>query len=120
VQYRPTASELLATIADLLDDELLPALPPELQHKARVAGNVARILDREWQLDGPARARERERLAGLLGHDDELEALEAELTAQLRAGADPSFEAAAWRVLVDVARDDLAIAKPGHDAWEGA
>jgi hypothetical protein len=120
VQYRPTASELLATIAVLLDDELLPALPPELQHKARVAGNLARILEREWQLGGSSQVRERERLAALLGHDRDLAALEAEMTARLRAGTDAAFEAAAWQVLVDVARHDLAIAKPGHDAWEGA
>jgi len=120
VQYRPTAGELLTTIGDLLDAELLPALAPELQHKARVAANLTRILDREWRLDGDARQRERERLGALLGHDGELGELTTELTARLRAGADPAFEAAAWDVLVAVGRDDLAIAKPGHDAWEGA
>jgi len=119
MQYRPSAGELLATIGDLLDDELLPALPAELQHKARVAANVARILEREWRLDAAARRREGERLAELLGHDGELVDLAAELTARLRVGADPAFEAAAWEVLVAVGRDDLAIAKPGHDGWEG-
>jgi hypothetical protein len=118
MQYRPTAEELLATIGDLLDDELLPALPPALQHKARVAANVARILEREWALDAGARQREHDRLAVLLGHHGSLEELDAELTARLRAGASPAFEAAAWEVLVAVGRDDLAIAKPGHDAWE--
>jgi hypothetical protein len=24
-----------------------------------------------------------------------------------------------WRVLIEGVRDDLAIAKPGHDAWDG-
>ena len=120
VQYRPTAGELLITIGDLLDDELLPALPPELQHKARVAANLTRILEREWRLDGEARRRERERLVALLGHEGELDTLAAELSARLRAGADPAFEAAAWDALVAVGRYDLAIAKPGHDAWEGA
>ena len=47
-------------------------------------------------------------------------ALNTELVATLRAGADPEFERAAWEVLVAVGRDDLAIAKPGHDGWEGA
>ena len=120
MQYRPTAGELLTTIGDLLDDELLPALPPELQHKARVAANLTRILEREWRLDAEARRRERDRLAALLGHDGDLDALAAELSARLRAGDEAAFEAAAWDVLVAVARDDLAIAKPGHDAWAGA
>ncbi len=119
MQYRPTARELLATIGDLLDDEFLPALPPELQHKARVAANLARILEREWLLDAGARRREHDRLAVLLGRHGTLEELAAELTVRLRAGADPAFETAAWEVLVAVGRDDLAIAKPGHDAWEG-
>jgi hypothetical protein len=119
VQYRPTASELLSTLGDLLDDELLPALPVELQHKARVAANLARILERENELAPASLRRERELLAGLLGHDGEVGELAAELASRLRAGGDAEFEAAAWEVLVAVGRDDLAIAKPGHDAWEG-
>ncbi len=121
MQYRPTASELLATMADLIEDELLVALPAALQHKARVAGNLARILEREERLAPAARQREHDLLAGLLGHDGGLDELRAELTARLRAGtdADADFERSAWEVLVAVARDDLAIAKPGHDSWEG-
>ena len=120
MQYRPTASELLATIADLLETELLPALPESLQHKARVAANLARILEREERLAPDARQRERDRLGALLGHDGEAAELSAELAARLRAGSDPGFERAAWAVLVAVAHDDLAIAKPGHDRWEGS
>jgi hypothetical protein len=119
MQYRPAAGELLSTIGDVLDDELRPALPIELQHKARVAANVARILERELGLAPQAAQRERERLAGILGHDGDVVALAAELAARLRAGDDPAFEVAAWELLVDVSRGDLAIAKPGHDAWEG-
>jgi hypothetical protein len=120
LQYRPTAAELLSTIADLLDHELLPALPAELQHKARVAANLARILEREEVLGADAEGRERARLTELLGHDGDALALNTELVDRLRAGADPAFERAAWEALVAVGRDDLAIAKPGHDGWEGA
>jgi hypothetical protein len=120
LQYRPTAGELLATIADLLDQELLPALPPDLQHKARVAANLARILEREQRLGPEGESRERALLSELLGHDADALTLNTELVATLRAGADPDFERAAWEVLVAVGRDDLAIAKPGHDGWEGA
>ena len=80
MQYRPTAGELLATIADLLDQELLPALPPDLQHKARVAANLARILEREQRLGPEGESRERALLSGLLGHDGDA------LGAQHRAG----------------------------------
>jgi Domain of unknown function (DUF6285) len=119
VQYRPTTAELLGAIADLLDDEVLPAVPAAVQHKVRVAGNLARILQREAEFGPGALDRERDLLAGLLGHAGELNALRAELTDRLRAGEEQLFEDEAWQTLVAVAHDDLAIAKPGHDSWEG-
>ena len=54
MQYVPTAANFLETMADLLDNELLPALPPSLQHKARVAANVCRILERQNELEPAA------------------------------------------------------------------
>jgi len=100
VQNRPTAAELLESLAELLEDTLLPALPPDLQHRARVGANLARILGREVEL-GPAAA-----------------AREAELSAAVSAGEVDDDEAL-WRALTDVVRADLAIAKPGYDSWEG-
>jgi len=113
VQYRPTTAELLQSIGDLLNGEVLRSAPLALQHQVRVAGNLVGIL-------GPAaEGRERKRLAALVGHDGEVTDLSAELAGRLRTGDDPEFEHQAWQVLVDIARDDLAIAKPGHDSWEG-
>jgi hypothetical protein len=119
MQYVPTAANLLATMADLLDDELLPALPPSLQHKARVAANLCRILEREEELEADAARREHELLVRLLGQDGNSAALSGELARRLRASSDPEFDRAAWDVIVAILRDDLAIAKPGHDGWEG-
>lgn len=97
MQYRPSAAELLQALAELLETTLLPALPPALQHRARVGANVARIVGRECELGGAAALREHE----------------------LPAGADGGDELARWRALVEVVRADLAIAKPGYDRWEG-
>jgi hypothetical protein len=119
VQYRPTASELLGDIATLLADEVLPAAPPELQHKVRVAANLARILEREERLAPGLDARERELLTALVGHDGELGDLRAELVERLGGDVDDAFERAAWEALVEVTRGDLSIAKPGYDGWEG-
>src|SRR4051794_39155259 len=119
MQYIPTTSNLLTTMADLLDNELLPALPPSLQHKARVAANVCRILERQNELGPAAMQREHDRLAQLLGHDGDRVDLSAELTNKLRSSSDTDFDAAAWEAIVAIVRDDLAIAKPGHDGWEG-
>jgi Domain of unknown function (DUF6285) len=118
VQYRPTTAELLGAIADLLDDEVLPAVPAAVQHKVRVAGNLARILQREAVLGPRALERERHLLEDLLGPVGELDELRAELASRLRAGEQESFERDAWQTLLAVARDDLAIVKPGHDSWE--
>jgi hypothetical protein len=119
VQYRPTTAELLQSIGDLLNGEVLGSAPPALQHQVRVAGSLVGILEREATLGPTAERRERKRLAALLGHDGEVTHLSAELAGRLRTGEGPAFEQQAWQLLVNIARDDLAIAKPGHDSWEG-
>lgn len=122
MQYQPSADELLAAIAELLEDELLPALPDALKHKCRVAANLARILERQERLGPDAAARERERLRALVGTADDASdsfELSRRLAGRLRADDDPDLQPRAWDALVAIARDDLAIAKPGHDAWEG-
>src|SRR4051812_13492756 len=111
MQYVPTAANLLATMADLIDDELLPALPSSLQHKARVAANVCRILERQDELEPAAKQRELELLAGVLGHSGDRVALSAELTNRLRSSSDPELDRRAWEAIVAIVRDDLAIAK---------
>ena len=97
MQNRPSAAELLDSLAELLDQTLLPELPPELQHRARVGANLARIQRREVELAPAADRRE----------------------ADLRAAGPDGDEQALWEALVEVVRGDLAIAKPGHDGWEG-
>src|ERR1700755_2585000 len=119
MQYVPTAANFLATMADLLDNELLPALPPSLQHQARGAPTVGRILERQNELEPAAMQREHDRLTALLGHDGERVELSAELTNKLRSSSDSAFDAESWEAIVAIVRDDLAIAKPGHDRWEG-
>src|SRR5258708_34279241 len=69
-QDRPTASELLAAIADFLREEATPVLDradPRLGFQMRVAVNSLAILEREARLGPAADAREHERLAKLLG-----------------------------------------------------
>ncbi len=122
MQDRPTAQELLRTIGDLLQGEVLRATEGALQHQVRVAGNLCRILERELALGPELDAREVELLAGLLGEDaagrDAL-ALGAQLVERLRAD-DPELETRAWPALVEIVRGKLAIAKPGHDAYDFA
>jgi hypothetical protein len=121
MQDRPTASELLATIADLLEGDALAATSGPLQHQIRVAGNLCRILEREARLGAAQDAREVQLLADVLGEPaggrDAL-ALSSALSARLGAGADPALERRAWNALVEIVRGKLAVAKPGHDDFD--
>ena len=118
MQFPPDAAELLAAIGRLLDDKVLDAVPPDLQHQVRVAGHLAHLVEREVRLGPDHASRERQLLTDLLGVD--VADPQAALAGRLRATDDAAFEAAAWSALVAITRQDLAVAKPGHDAWEGA
>jgi hypothetical protein len=122
VQQPPTAAELLSTVVEVLTDEVVPALTGPVQHHARVAANLVAIVERELRLGGDAATRERAAIAALL--DDgtsDVATLRARLAAALRSGMadDETADETVWRTLMAVVRDDLSIAKPGHDAWDG-
>ena len=114
-QDRPTAAELLAAIADFLRQEATPALDkadPRLGFQMRVAANSLAILEREARLGPAADARERERLATLLGHDGTLAELNAELARQLREGKRDERDAQLMAHLEATVADKIAIANP--------
>jgi hypothetical protein len=117
MKFRPTDQELLGDIAALLEDQVMSAVGPELRHQVRVAANLARIMQRGAELEQAAIERERAALAQLLDQDGTLTELQAALDERIRCASED--DAAVWEVLVAIARDDLAIAKPGYDAWEG-
>ena len=133
MQQPPTAAELLAIVGEVLADEVVPVLTGPVQHHARVAANLVAIVERELRLGGDAARRERVAIAALLGVDvgvdvgvdddraGDLAALRGRLAAELRRGMadDDTSNERVWHMLMAVARDDLAIAKPGHDAWDG-
>lgn len=127
MQDRPSAAELLATVGDFVEHELMPALDGPLKYRSRVALNLCRILERESLQGEAALAAERDRLTALLGESApagtlaaQALALNASLAQQLRDGVgDEAFEAQAWEVLMANTRDKLAIVKPGHDSYDG-
>ncbi len=114
-QDRPTASELVAAIADFLREEAIPALDktePRLGFQMRVAVNSLAILEREARLGPAADAREHERLVGLLGRDGTIAELNRELARQLRSGQRDERDAALMAHLEATIADKIAIANP--------
>lgn len=119
-QFLPDAPELLAAIRTLLHDHVLPAVPADLQHRVRVAANLAGILEREARSGRGLEARERDLIGDVVGRDLALDDdAPAQLDEHLRGGVDDAEADRIWQVLVAICRDDLAVCKPGHDAYEG-
>lgn len=121
MQDRPTASELLATIAELLEGAALEATSGGLKHQVRVAGNLCRILEREAALGPAQEAHETQLLASVLGetaNGRDARALSAALVARLEASHDAALEQRAVPALLEIVRGKLAIAKPGHDEYD--
>jgi hypothetical protein len=104
----PTAAELVNALRGFLSDDVMPGTSGALSFHARVAANVAGIVERELELGPAAAAAHRERLATLGFADD------AELARAIRAGEldDRTQELAA--ALLATAVDDLKIANPRH------
>jgi hypothetical protein len=133
VQPRPTAAELLATVAEVIERDIVPALEGPVQHHARVAASLVAIVERELRLGPSATSAELGAIQRLLSGPDPtggwsdpagnatLADARAHLASALRAGLadDPAMAREVWTALMEIARDDLAICKPGHDSWEG-
>ncbi len=100
MQDRPTAQELVETVARFLSDELAPVqTDPRLRFRVLIAANVLSIVGRELAAGDPPLLAEWQGLAALLGQDfnavpprsAELQAAitaaNKELCARIRAGA---------------------------------
>jgi len=107
---RPTAAELVAAVADFLENDVREALQPDgrladagqVSFHARVAANVLRTVERELTDDRAA--------PDLLGYGDE-----AALAAAIRAGELDGRAGEVLPCLRAVVRHRLAVAHPGYD-----
>lgn len=105
---RPTAAELLESVREFLEGDVLDATAGRVRFHTRVAINVVGMVERELEL-GPAQAvAHAERLAGLGYSSDD------ELAAAIRAGdLDDRYgevKAAVWASVTD----KLAVANPSY------
>lgn len=110
-QGRPTAAELIAAVAEFLENDVRHATTGQINFHARVAANALRMVERELLAESESDCR-----AALaeLGFDDE-----AGLAGAIRAGGlhgrPESQVVGCLRTLV---RHRLAVAHPGYERTE--
>jgi Domain of unknown function (DUF6285) len=104
----PTAAELVEALREFLSDDVMPGTSGALSFHARVAANVAGIVERELALGPAAAAAHRERLMALGFADD------AALARAIRAGDMDDRTQELVAALLATAIDDLQIANPRH------
>jgi Domain of unknown function (DUF6285) len=104
----PSVEQLLESVREWLERDVVRSTDGRLRFHARVAVNVLAIVERELVL-GPAQAAAHAERLGALGVADE-----AELAARIRSGALDDrmgeVKAAVWATV----RDKLAVVHPGY------
>ena len=111
---RPTARELIETVREFLHDKALPAVSGHMAFQVRVAASLLAVAERE--LDSRAQMNDRTcaRLSAMLGHEGELDDLEAELVERIRTDDLGPQRRDVFRHLWATAEDKLRIANPNY------
>jgi hypothetical protein len=116
MQNRPSAPELLDSVAEYLFAELRPEVPREQRFKVLVAANVCAVVARELRAGEEPDREDLELFNELLGEKSEdVHAAAAELSKRIRSGElDDRIDELIPR-LEEHLRRKLAIARPGYD-----
>jgi hypothetical protein len=117
MQDRPTAPELLESVAEYLFAELRAEVAREQRFKVLVAANVCAVVAREIRAGLEPGKADLALFNELIGDQiDDVRAAAAELARRLRAGElDDRLDELAPR-LEEHVRRKLEIARPGYDA----
>jgi Domain of unknown function (DUF6285) len=115
MQDRPTAPELLESVAEYLFGELRPEVPREQRFKVLVAANVCAVVAREIRAGDEPDEADLALFSELLGEEvSDAHTAAAELSRRLRMGElDDRIEELAPRLEQHVRRK-LDIARPGY------
>ena len=116
MQDRPTAPELLDSVAEYLFGELRPEVSREQRFKVLVAANVCAVVARELRTGDQPDAEDLQLFSELLGERiEDVHSAATELSRRLRAGEfDDRIDELAPR-LEEHVRRKLEIARPGYD-----
>jgi hypothetical protein len=104
----PTAAELLESVREWLDRDVIPSTDGRLRFHARVAANVLGMVEREIELGPGQDLTHRERLSHLGVTDD------AELAAAIRRGEFVDRGVELRTALTESVLDKLAVANPSY------
>jgi len=107
-------TEELAESVRLWIDEIRPTLDPRNAFLARVAANAMATIARELTQGPAAEAAAVAGMAGVLGHDGEFAALNAELCERIRSGELTRETPGLLAALTVMARDQIAIDQPSY------
>jgi hypothetical protein len=119
-QDRPTAAELVESVREFLERDVMSATEGRVQFHTRVAVNALAMIERELTLGPGFGDAERARAEALLGHDGEPVALEREIAGRIRDGSlDSQLDAVRAHVRQTV-REKLLVANPGYLPSDGA
>jgi Domain of unknown function (DUF6285) len=115
MQDRPTAAELLDSVAEYLFAELRPEVPREQRFKVLVAANVCAVVAREIRAGEDPDREDLALFGDLLGKDvDDVHVAASELAQRLRSGElDDRIEELAPR-LEEHVRRKLEVARPDY------
>ena len=113
----PAATELLASVSSFLRDELLPSLRGAYAFNLRVSINAIELVRREIERGADTAARERSRLAGLLGGDSGLDAMRSALCRKIASGEFTLEQSSLREHLRATAMERMAIDQPSYSAY---
>jgi hypothetical protein len=104
----PTAAELLESVREWLDRDVIPSTEGRLRFHARVASNVLGMVEREIELGPDQDLAHQKRLERLGVADD------AELATTIRSGEFSDRAVELRSALTESVLDKLAVANPSY------
>lgn len=104
----PSAAQLVESVREWLERDVMPGTTGRLQFHARVAANVLAMVERELALGEQQAAAHADRLARLGCADD------AELAGRIRRGELDDRLDEVRRLVWESVRDKLAVANPRY------
>jgi hypothetical protein len=111
---RPTATELLESVAEFIEVKVIPGLDNATAFYSRVALNVLAIVSREVEQGGSFRAEEAERLMSLLSTSADLESMNKTLAEKISLGELDYSSAEVTDHLWETTLAKLAIDNPNY------